>query len=466
MSSSSSDPPDSDAISSPEPVKLGKHKNKRSESPEPSRPGKRKHKHSSGDTSTNDLINSISSGSHKKTTRKHEDSKMDDAELYQNTGRKASSLLDTFGVPTAGFQDWSYIRLRCHSDGDYVVKGMSKGRSADLNSVKHKGLQYVSLNMYSKEHALDPLIPEVEDNTMAAMQAGEITMTVHNWPMFFYEDSIYDAANKTKAINKYIIAYIHVITYFTISSTQHWTWYIGDMDLDELLWAIIEMLDDNDDPWVKDTLTWWNRHLKPIKDNSHFSQAHAKGKCIYNAVPSHLVNPNKTQEVASAPALQSITMKRISHIHPNEFDKQLRTLIHHIPKRPTLGTILQFIMMRKLQCHHQSKPILDQMGNSAIMVYFFQMMKKMNWYQLETQPTAQNPMLMNSAGPIPMSHCHQSSNLGIPLRLLATMQLMLQSEQALQILMERNHDLGQASNTILQVPLFTMKMRTSLHIQS
>ncbi|KAG1842080.1 hypothetical protein F4604DRAFT_1939083 [Suillus subluteus] len=218
MSSSSSDPPDSDAMyiqstsissfrSSPEPVKLGKHKNKRSESPEPSRPGKRKHKHSSGDTSTNDLINSISSGSHKKTTRKHEDSKMDDAELYQNTGRKASSLLDTFGV----------------------VKGMSKGRSADLNSVKHKGLQYVSLNMYSKEHALDPLIPEVEDksmcglnhpklahllcphkklewfdedpdSTMAAMQAGEITMTVHNWPMFFYEDSIYDAADKTKGL--------------------------------------------------------------------------------------------------------------------------------------------------------------------------------------------------------------------------------------------------------------------------
>ncbi|KAG1842079.1 hypothetical protein F4604DRAFT_1939082 [Suillus subluteus] len=210
-----------------------------------------------------------------------------------------------------------------------------------------------------------------------------------------------------------------------MSFTQHWTWYIGDMDLDELLWAIIEMLDDNDDPWVKDTLTWWNRHLKPIKDNSHLAKLMQKESedniaqiCAQRAachsalgksnVPSHPVNPNKTQEVASAPALQSITMKRISHMHPNEFDKQLRTLIHHIPKRPTLGTILQFMMMRKLQCHHQSKPTLDQMGNSAIMVYFFQMMKKMNWYQLETQPTAQNPMLMNSAGPIPMSHCHQS----------------------------------------------------------
>jgi hypothetical protein len=26
------------------------------------------------------------------------------------------------------------------------------------------------------------------------------------------------------------------------------------MDLDELLWAIIEMLDNNNNPWVKDTL--------------------------------------------------------------------------------------------------------------------------------------------------------------------------------------------------------------------
>jgi hypothetical protein len=33
------------------------------------------------------------------------------------------------------------------------------------------------------------------------------------------------------------------------------------MDLDELLWAIVEMLDDDDDPWVKDTLVWWNRYV-------------------------------------------------------------------------------------------------------------------------------------------------------------------------------------------------------------
>jgi hypothetical protein len=31
------------------------------------------------------------------------------------------------------------------------------------------------------------------------------------------------------------------------------------MDLEELLMAIIEILDDDDDPWVTDTLAWWNR---------------------------------------------------------------------------------------------------------------------------------------------------------------------------------------------------------------
>ncbi|KAG2103075.1 uncharacterized protein F5147DRAFT_547092, partial [Suillus discolor] len=305
-----------------------------------------------------------------------------DTELYRNAGRKTSSLLDTFGIPSAAFktglqfdrggkrnpkQYVPYIYLTIQlthyrpedvtnrhlllyngvidyvpglkSELDHisskklnmiiamVSKGMSDGRSADLSSVKHKGLQSIGLNMYSKADALDPPIPEIEDKSMcglnhpqlacllcprkkldcamAALQAGEITMMAHNWPTFFYEHGIYDAAEKTHglfrnhivlrfykhlfigpssimndasnvrnsvkpsknrawgltAVNKYIITYVHIITHFTISSAQHWTQCIGDMDLDELLWAIIEMLDDDDDPWVKDTLVWWNRYI-------------------------------------------------------------------------------------------------------------------------------------------------------------------------------------------------------------
>jgi len=34
------------------------------------------------------------------------------------------------------------------------------------------------------------------------------------------------------------------------------------MDLEELLLAIIEILDDDEDPWVKEVLTWWNQYLR------------------------------------------------------------------------------------------------------------------------------------------------------------------------------------------------------------
>ncbi|KAG1867756.1 hypothetical protein F4604DRAFT_1682536 [Suillus subluteus] len=297
---------------------------------------------------------------------------MDDAELYRNAGRKASSLLDTFGVPAAAFktgltfdrggkrdpkqpQDVAEHHLLLYNaiidfipgfDSELdnitskelnvviamVAKGMSEGRSADLNSVKHKGLQYIPLNMYSKEHALDPPIPE----RYGHHEAGEITMTAHNWPMFFYEDSIYDAADKTKglfrnhtavqfykhlfigpssitndssnvrnsakpsknrawgltAVNKYIIAYVHII-------------------------AIIKMLDDDSDPWVKDTLMWWNSHLKPTKDNLHstklahkeseddIAQIRAQRAACRSALdksnaPSHVVNPNRPREPSTS----------------------------------------------------------------------------------------------------------------------------------------------------------------------
>ncbi|KAG2133216.1 uncharacterized protein EDB93DRAFT_1308741 [Suillus bovinus] len=335
-----------------------------SESPEPSRPSKRKHRQSSSDTSTNDLINSISSGSRKHTTRKHEDSKTDDTELYRNAGRKASSLLDTFGIPSAAFktglqfdrggkrdpkqpEDVTNRHLLLYNGViDYVPsleselnhisskklnviiamvsKGMSDGRSADLSSVKHKGLQYIGLNMYSKADALDPPVPEIEDKSMrglnhpqlarllcprkkldwfdegpdsamAALQAGEITMMAHNWPTFFYEHDIYDAAEKTHGLFR---NHIVLRTYFTISSVQHWTWCIGDMDLDELLWAIIEMLDDDDDPWVKDTLAWWNSKDDIMQIRAQ--RAARRSALAKSNAPSRPGHPNELQEPSTS----------------------------------------------------------------------------------------------------------------------------------------------------------------------
>ena len=43
---------------------------------------------------------------------------------------------------------------------------MSKGRSTNLASVKHKGMKYMLVNMYDKSEALDPPIPEIGDKSM------------------------------------------------------------------------------------------------------------------------------------------------------------------------------------------------------------------------------------------------------------------------------------------------------------
>jgi hypothetical protein len=51
---------------------------------------------------------------------------------------------------------------------------MSEGRSADLSSVKHKGLQSIGLNMYSKSDALDLPIPEIEDKSMCGLNHPQL----------------------------------------------------------------------------------------------------------------------------------------------------------------------------------------------------------------------------------------------------------------------------------------------------
>ncbi|KAF8451068.1 hypothetical protein L210DRAFT_3640087 [Boletus edulis BED1] len=48
-------------------------------------------------------------------------------------------------------------------------------------------------------------------------------------------------------------------TYISISHAQQWTWTIGEMDLQDLYWCIIEILDDKSDVWVRGALKWWNK---------------------------------------------------------------------------------------------------------------------------------------------------------------------------------------------------------------
>ncbi|KAH0831875.1 hypothetical protein J3R83DRAFT_12746 [Lanmaoa asiatica] len=140
------------------------------------------------------------------------------------------------------------------------------------------------------------------DAGMEALQAGDFSMKASRWPSGFYEDGVYDPKDKMvglfrnhtvvrfykhlfigpasvtnesstrrtskpsknrawdlKSVDQYIIAYVHIVTYITVSHAQHWTQVIGEMDLQDLFWRIIEMLDDTSDLWVQETIAWWNK---------------------------------------------------------------------------------------------------------------------------------------------------------------------------------------------------------------
>ncbi|KIM60718.1 hypothetical protein SCLCIDRAFT_26409 [Scleroderma citrinum Foug A] len=63
--------------------------------------------------------------------------------------------------------------------------------------------------------------------------------------------------NLTK-VTPQIIAYVHVVLYFTLTTAPCWCTIVGQMDLDEMASLIIEMFTDPDD-WTQSTLVWWNK---------------------------------------------------------------------------------------------------------------------------------------------------------------------------------------------------------------
>lgn len=84
-----------------------------------------------------------------------------------------------------------------------------------------------------------------------------------------------------------IIAYVHVMVcvsdtssslinhtwqmYFTMSTAPRWCTVIGNMDLCQMAWNIMELLGGKGmDPWSRETLAWWNSYV--ILDYSTLSQ--------------------------------------------------------------------------------------------------------------------------------------------------------------------------------------------------
>ncbi|KIK79864.1 hypothetical protein PAXRUDRAFT_16093 [Paxillus rubicundulus Ve08.2h10] len=194
-----------------------------------------------------------------------------------------------------------YVPLTMNSKSDALDPSIPEVEDKSMRGIFHPQLA----------HFMCPakkLAQYDEDPTagMAALQAGEISMKASKWPAGFYEEgTMYDPEDKTKglfrnhivtrfylhlfvgpsavmneshtrkaskpsknrawdlrSVDRYIIAYVHIIAYSTLSQAQQWTQVIGNMDLRDLYWRIVEMLEDKADPWVEDTLAWWNRLSK------------------------------------------------------------------------------------------------------------------------------------------------------------------------------------------------------------
>ncbi|KAG1737815.1 uncharacterized protein EDB91DRAFT_1082918 [Suillus paluster] len=201
-----------------------------------------------------------------------------------------------------------YVPLNMHSKVDALDLPTPEVKDKSMQGITHPQLA----RWLCPQNKLD-VFDRDPDEGIEKLQLGKLKMTVMNWPTGFYKAGIYDPTDKTKglfrnhvvtrfymhlyigpsaamaesttskaskvarnhvfgltSITKNIIAIIHIITYFTLSHAQNWTHEIGTMNLEELFWAIIDMLNDDEDPWVKDTMSWWNIHIGPGTHQAKF----------------------------------------------------------------------------------------------------------------------------------------------------------------------------------------------------
>ncbi|KAL4073376.1 hypothetical protein V8B97DRAFT_1869024, partial [Scleroderma yunnanense] len=139
-------------------------------------------------------------------------------------------------------------------------------------------------------------LEEDPDIIIGALQEGQFNTGAMNWLMLFYKEGVYNLedkhmlefagwgnwfythlfigpstaamgtfiSNASKAsknrvwgltqVSPFTITYIHVVMYFTLSTVSQWCPIIGQMDLHELHWLIVELLNDKADQWACQTL--------------------------------------------------------------------------------------------------------------------------------------------------------------------------------------------------------------------
>ncbi|EIW77582.1 hypothetical protein CONPUDRAFT_75434 [Coniophora puteana RWD-64-598 SS2] len=206
-----------------------------------------------------------------------------------------------------------------------IWTGTCSGRSQDFGSVKYVGLSYITTTinapiippfggggMKSKSdrgfnHPLTArlLCPRSERDRYDANPEQKIPATHERMPSFLYPEHIYDPDNKRAGlfrseilirfyrhlfvgpkaaatgafvgsqakpakniaygltnVSHRSIAWVAVVIYYTLSTAEMWTdGVMGAFNLDTFFGLIISLFENEGDPWVRETMEWWNEQI-------------------------------------------------------------------------------------------------------------------------------------------------------------------------------------------------------------
>ncbi|KAG9314877.1 hypothetical protein JVU11DRAFT_3978 [Chiua virens] len=214
------------------------------------------------------------------------------------TGMSEGRSTDLASVKHKGMK---YVPENMNSVSDTLDPPIPEVESKSMRGVFHPQLaRFLCPRRDLEEFDQDP------ECGMEALAQGVFPMKASRWPTGFYQDDVYDPKDNTiglfrnhvvvrfykhlflgpaavvnesttrraarpaknrgwglDSVDRHIIAYVHIITYFTLSHAQQWSQTVGEMDLEDLYSRIVEMLEDESDLWVRETLAWWNKHCNP-----------------------------------------------------------------------------------------------------------------------------------------------------------------------------------------------------------
>ncbi|KAI9570026.1 hypothetical protein HD554DRAFT_2037703 [Boletus coccyginus] len=219
--------------------------------------------------------------------------------------------------------------------------------------------------------ALAPSITDSKDNGMEGLQQEVLLMKSSRWPMLFYDEAACwivatpccqmtsvngDTSKKAKQAKNEAWGLesvdSHIITY--------WTWMIGERDLQDTYWHIIEVLDDESDPQGKVAASL--KHVNNALDDSEDDMAEICTQRATKQANRLKVKPTARKTSSLAPAKDKsgtqdqheldadITLMDedadgvVYNIEDNTLWQKKQKLTQHAPARVT-------------QCGHiQSKP--------------------------------------------------------------------------------------------------------------